>query len=222
MSQINNTRSGCKDVFHAFMVESASYEGELEIPRIAPEELKPDELVSFTKAIRGADPEAWIHFYEDDASFERLWNRPNKYLPLLLRHRGVIAPDFSLYRDMPLVMQYWNVYRSHAVAVWLQRNGVPTIANVRWGDRRTFGVCCAGVPHNSSIAVGSHGCMKLAREREFFANGLAHIVQALKPRTIIVYGAAPDSVFGQYKASGIDICQFDSEYMITHRKAVDA
>lgn len=222
MPQLNNARSGCKDVFHAFMVESATYEGDLEIPCIAPEEQTPKKMVSFTKAIRGADPEAWIHFYEDDASFERLWNRPNKYLPLLQKHKGVISPDFSLYRDMPLVMQCWNVYRSHAVAVWLQRNGVPTIANVRWGDKRSFDICCTGVPHNAAIAVGSHGCIKLIRERQFFSDGLSHIVQTLNPRTIVVYGIAPDSIFGEYKASGIEVLQFDSDCMIAHRKAVNA
>ena len=78
-----------------------------------------------------------MHCYEDDAAFERLWSRPERYLPILKRYAGVIAPDFSLYRDMPLVMQQWNVYRSRAIAHWLQENGIPVIANVRWGDRRT-------------------------------------------------------------------------------------
>ncbi len=138
MSQINSTRNGCKDVFHAFMVQNATYDGELEIPRIAPEITIPKKLISFSKAIGGTDYDAWVHFYEDDASFERLWNKPFKYLTILKRYKGVIAPDFSLYRDMPLVMQNWNIYRSHAVAVWLQSEGVPVIANVRWSDERTY------------------------------------------------------------------------------------
>lgn len=32
MSQINSTRSGCKDVFRAFLVKNATYSGEQEIP----------------------------------------------------------------------------------------------------------------------------------------------------------------------------------------------
>ena len=32
MSSINSTRSGCKDVFHAFLVKNATYGGNLEIP----------------------------------------------------------------------------------------------------------------------------------------------------------------------------------------------
>lgn len=220
MSQVNGTRSGCKDVFHAFMVRNATYEGELEFPCIAPEGSLPSKIVPFSKAISGTDFDAWIHFYEDDASFERIWNSPQKYLSILKRYEGVIAPDFSVYRDMPLVMQYWNIYRSHAVAVWLQDNGVPVLANVRWGDERTFIACCTGIPRNATIAVGSHGCIKILAERKFFVQGLEYVVQVLNPKTIIVYGSTPEVVFGKYKEAGIQILQFDSECMVTHRKGV--
>ena len=220
MSQINSTRSGCKDVFHAFMVQNATYEGDLEIPRIAPEALLTTKLISFSKVVGVMDSDAWVHFYEDDASFERLWNKPFKYLPILKRYKGVIAPDFSLYRDMPLVMQHWNIYRSHAVAVWLQSEGIHVIANVRWGDERTYGICCCGVPKRSAVAIGSHGCVKLLQDREFFVKGLEHMVNDLHPKTIIVYGTAPDAIFGKYKNAGITVLQFDSDYMVAHRKAV--
>lgn len=220
MSQKNCTRSGCKDVFHSFMVQNASYESNLEIPRIAPEATLPTRLIPFSKSVSGTDYDAWIHFYEDDAAFERLWNAPRRYLPILKRYRGVIAPDFSLYRDMPLVMQHWNIYRSHAVAAWLQSEGIPVIANVRWGDERTYDICCAGVPRKSAISVGSHGCIKLVRERECFKRGLSYVIKKLRPQTIVVYGTAPDNIFNEYRNAGIRIIQFDSDYSVAHRKAV--
>lgn len=185
-----------------------------------PESRIPNKLILFSKALKSSDHDCWVCFYEDDAAFERLWNNPNRYLPILKQYNGCISPDFSLYRDMPLVMQQWNIYRSRAIGHWLQQNGIPVIANVRWGDERTFNICCYGVPKGATIAVGSHGCIKIQREREFFARGLEHAVKKLKPKTIIVYGAAPDSVFSQYKESGIEILQFDSEYMTVHRKVV--
>lgn len=222
MSVKNSTRSGCKDVFHAFMVRNATYEGELEIPNIAPITAIPSKLIPFSKAISSREFDAWVHFYEDDVSFERIWNKPLKYLPILKRYKGVIAPDFSLYRDMPLAMQHWNIYRSHAVAVWLQDEGVPVIANVRWGDERTYDICCFGVPKHSAIAIGSHGCIKLLSDRIHFVGGLDHIVKKLEPSTIIIYGTAPDKIFLPYKQKGIDILQFDSDCSVAHRKAVIA
>lgn len=220
MAQMNNMRSGCKDVFHAFLVENAHYAGELEIPCIEQESGLPDRLIPFSKAVGGTDYGAWIHFYEDDVVFERLWNDPKRYLPIMSRYQGIITPDFSLYRDMPLVMQNWNLYRSRAIGHWAQENGIPVIANVRWGDERTYNTCCLGIPHHATIAVGSHGCMKLARERAYFSRGMDYVVEVLVPKTIIVYGTAPDEVFRKYKDAGIKILQFDSDCMASHRKAV--
>lgn len=222
MPKINSTRSGCKDVFHAFLVKNAHYEGELEIPCIEREDRLPKKLIPFSKAIRGKDYDTWVHFYEDDVSFERLWNQPNKYLAIIKKYAGVISPDFSMYRDMPLVMQQWNIYRNRAIAHWLQENGVPVITNVRWSDERTFDLCCTGVPVNSTIAIGSHGCVRLLQEREYFVQGLDYVVSRLKPKTIIVYGTAPDSIFSKYKEMDITILQFDSECSVIHRKAVGA
>ena len=222
MSQINCIRKGCIDVFHAFMVQNATYEGKLEIPSIASESLIPVKLIPFSKAIGGKDLDAWVHFYEDDAVFERLWQHPKRYLPILKRYRGVIAPDFSLYRDMPLVMQYWNIYRSHAIAVWLQDNDIPVIANVRWGDERSYKLCCCGVPKNATIAIGSHGCIKLLEERKHFEKGLEYVIRTLRPKVIIIYGSAPEYIFRKYKCIGIKIVQFDSAFASAHRKEVEA
>ena len=121
---------------------------------------------------------------------------------------------------MPLVMQHWNIYRSHAVANWLQKNGIPVIANVRWGDERTYDVCCAGVPKKSTIAVGSHGCMKSAKEQAFFSRGFSYVISALMPKTVIIYGSTPNELFDKYRQSGIHILQFDSECSIAHQKVV--
>jgi len=222
MSRINSTRSGCKDVFRAFLVKNAQFEGQLEIPCIAPETRLPERMISFSKAISSTDYDQWVHFYEDDVAFERLWNNPQKYLPVLKRFKGVISPDFSLYRDMPLVMQVWNIYRGRAIGHWLQENGVPVIPNARYGDERTYASCCAGIAKGGAIAIGSHGCIKLITEREFFVRGLEYVVTELEPKTIIVYGTAPDYIFNKYRQAGITILQFDSDYAISHKRAVSA
>ena len=122
---------------------------------------------------------------------------------------------------MPLVMQQWNIYRSRAIGHWLQENGTPVIPNIRFGDERTFELSCAGIKKHGVIAVGSHGCIRLLSERKYFINGLKYVVNILEPKTIVVYGATPDEVFAQYKEMGIEILQFDSDFMQS-RKAVSA
>lgn len=221
MTKVNSTRCGCRDVFHTFLVKNATYDSPLEIPCLQLEMQKPNKLISFTKALHSTDYDAWVHFYEDDASFERLWNRPNIYLPILKRFNGVISPDFSVYRDMPLVMQFWNIYRSRAIAFWLQENGLSVIPNIRFSDDRTYNLSCVGIKKHGVIAVGSHGCMKIFTERAYFQNGLNYVIETLKPTTLVVYGTTPQDVFNPYKEMGIEVLQFDSEFMQS-RKVVSA
>ncbi len=217
MSRVNCSRPGCRDVFHAFLVEHASYDGFLEIPVInpLPNYEKPEKLMVFSKAVKSLDYNCWVHFYEDDAAFERIWNNPRKYLPILKKYKGVVTPDFSLYRDMPLVMQFWNIYRSRAIGKWLQDNGVNVIVNTRFGDERTYKACCYGVPKNSIISIGTHGCIRIRDDKQYLVEGLDFVVKVLQPKIIIVYGSAPDSIFEKYRKLGIEILQFDSDYAIS-------
>ena len=220
MSQINCTRKGCKDVFNAFLVNNADYEGFLEIPKIEYGVYRPTKLISFSKAIRSNDFECWVHFYEDDIAFERLWRNPQKYFQILNKFAGVICPDFSLYRDMPLVMQFWNIYRSRAIGHWLQKNHINVIPNLRFGDERTTDVTCYGIAKHTAIAIGSYGTLKNKIDRKVFVNGLKSVISRIEPTIIIVYGSAPVSIFDEYRMQGIEIYQFDSEFAISRKGVV--
>lgn len=220
MSKINCTRSSCKDVFNAFLVRNAEFDGMLEIPCIKMGIYKPKKLISFSKCTSAKEFDSWVHFYEDDTVFERLWKDPEKYLPVLSKFEGVISPDFSLYRDMPLVIQYWNIYRNHAIATWLQDKGIRVIPNIRFGDDRTFETACLGIEKYGTIAVGSHGCIKILKDRELFVAGLDFAVRTVEPRIIVVYGSTPDYIFDKYREEGIRILQFDSEFAASRKKVV--
>lgn len=220
MSRINSQRKSCIDVFNAFLVTLATYAGIFEFPCIKATYDIPNKLISFSKCISCKDHNQWVHFYEDDHLFERIWRKPQKYLDILKRYNGVILPDFSLYRDMPLVMQLWNIYRSRAIGFWLQVNGVKVIPNLRFGDRRTYRICCDGIEKHCIIAVGSHGNLKIVQDREIFLNGLDVVVKKLQPVAIVVYGAAPEKYFKKYIDAGIRIVQFDSSYATSHMEVV--
>ncbi len=113
------------DVFRSFLVADANYDGYIELPCIITSKELPNRVITFYKAMAKAnkDYDCWVAFYEHDINFERLWNNPKQYLNRLKKFNGVISPDFSLYRNMPLVMQEWNTYRGRALAFWLQKNG---------------------------------------------------------------------------------------------------
>lgn len=80
MSKINSKRKSCKDVFNAFLVSVATYVGMYEFPKIRPTYYVPNRLIAFSKAISGKENNQWIHFFEDDYLFERIWRNPKRYL----------------------------------------------------------------------------------------------------------------------------------------------
>ena len=202
------------DVFNAFLVENAAYDGQIELPCIKTSNKIPNRVITFSKAMEKSmtDYDYWIIFFEHDVKFERLWNNPKRYLNKLKKFNGIISPDFSLYRNMPLVMQEWNTYRSRALAAWLQDNGVEVIPNIRWGDERTFDFCFDGVEKNKTVAVGTHGCIKNPTDRAYFKIGLSELVNRLNPIRIIVYGSVSDDIFEKYQNTGIEIVHFESEF----------
>lgn len=211
------------DVFHSFLVEKADYDGYFEFPKIRTSSQLPDRVITFSKAMARTwnDFDCWIMFYEHDVKFERLWHNPKQYLAKLKKFKGIISPDFSLYRNMPLCMQMWNTYRGRAIAVWLQNNGVEIIPNVRFNDERTYEFCFDGIEKFKTVAVGTHGCIKNRIDKDYFKDGLAEMVRRLSPRTIIVYGAAPDDIFKKYQDASINIMPFESEFSKS-RKQVTA
>lgn len=206
-----------RDVFKSFLVENASYDGDVEIPVLNGTFDTPDELILFSKFKNTNGNNKWICFYEDDSKIERFWNTPKKYLDMMRKAKGVILPDFSVFRDMPLAQQNWNIYRSRALGTWLESQDIEIIPNIRWADNRTHETCCLGVKESSTIAIGTHGVIKKNEERYYFINGLDYVVKRLKPKNIVIYGAAPKNIFEKYKLLGINICQFDSEINRYHQ-----
>lgn len=211
---MNEKKFNNYDVFHSFLVENADYEGTIELPKISTSNYLPKKVITFSKAMSGScyDFDCWVMFYEHDRKFERLWRNPKQYLEKLKKFKGIISPDFSLYRNMPLVMQMWNTYRNRALSVWLQNNGIEIIPNVRFGDERTFSFCFDGIEKGKTVAIGTLGCIRKKEDKIFFKVGLAYMVNRLSPKNIIVYGGVPDSIFKPYKDMGINIIAFESEF----------
>ena len=219
---MTNEKLNNYDVFHSFLVENADYEGYIELPKIKTSNFIPEKLVSFSKAMSKTwtDFDCWVMFYEHDIKFERLWHNPKQYLSKLKKFKGIISPDFSLYRNMPLCMQMWNTYRGRALSVWLQDNGIEIIPNVRFNDKRTYEFCFDGIEKFKTVAVGTHGCIKRKEDIIFFKVGLTQLVQRLSPKTIIVYGSAPVSIFEPYKDMGINIIAFESEFSKSRKQVI--
>lgn len=207
------------DIEKSWLVRGANFD-KCDIPFIETATDMPPSLLPFSKRNSATDFSSWIHFYEQDYKFVQLLNNPKRYVARLKRFCGIISPDFSICPDYPWPLQIKNKYLNHALAYWLSTQGIPVIPNVRWGDEHSFDFCFSGIEKNSVVAVGTHGQLRRTDNKRLFSDGLPAMVATLSPHTIIVYGKAPDDVFGRYKKAGIRIVRFPSateQYYISRK-----
>ena len=215
MKEKYRPRKGCKDVFNAFMVEEATFEGKYDFP-VSPtlKEEIPKELIAYDLTSSSVDYDAYVHFYIDDYKFDGkrgIWNEPDKALERLKRFKGVISPDFSTNLDFPVSLKLYNFYRIRAFSYYLAKNGVNVINNVRWSEPTSYEYCFDGVPKNGIIAIGTIGCIKEKKYWKMYQQGLDEMIKRLTPHTIIVYGKAPDKFFKKHRENGIRIVEFESQ-----------
>lgn len=204
-----------------YLSKGAVYTGQYDIPCVRSNPLTiPKKVITFSKSLKSKDYDAWIVFYEDDSQFERVWRNPKRYIKVFKRFKGIVAPDFSLYGDMPLCEQIHNVYRSRLLAHFYQQNGIRVIVNARWGIDLTFDFCFDGLYDNDIVFIGTHGSLKDKKNRLQFTKGLDELVNRIHPRTICVYGFVPDDVFALLKMQGVEIVSYESEFSLTHKREI--
>ena len=84
-------------------------EGAFEMPKIKKEEvdLENIELVGYDKLSSSKDNQI-VHFFLDDYKFEVMWNDPLPRAQRLKSHKAVLAPNFSVYTEMPKPHKHSN------------------------------------------------------------------------------------------------------------------
>ena len=187
------------DIFKEQLIEGAQFSPKYEFPLLKKVTSIPERAVPFDKANRRGMYDHWVHFYIYDHRFQCLWHNPRQYLNMLKRFAGVITPDFSLYRCLPLAMQIWNTYRNRALAFWMQNNGINIVPNVRWGDERSYNFAFEGLEPGGSVAISTYGAIKSPADRYYFKEGLKKMVERLNPQTVINYSRSPEDIFAPYK-----------------------
>lgn len=196
------------DGFRADLVRSAEFKGIFEIPYINPPKkiILPNDTIPFSLMDRTKDYSEFVVFYEHDIKFADIIMATDEYLDDLKNFPGVVSPDCSLYRDMPLVLQIANTYMNRAIGHYLQMHGINVIPNVRWGDERSYTTSVLperfafiGLPKHSIVSIGTYGCIQSRENKRYFREGLVAMLDELEPEYVLVYGSMPDAIFGDLK-----------------------
>lgn len=162
--------------------------GKYQMPIVKPVNHIPTDLLSFNYMLSSDKYEKGIHFFVDDYQFERLWKNPYKYIDNLKKYDCVLTPDFSLYREMPVANQLWNVYRSRLIGYILQQNGLTVIPTLQWCDKASYEFCFDGLGQGGTVAISTIGVKQDETAKELFFKGMDKAMEILKPDCVINYG----------------------------------
>ena len=154
------------------------------IPTITKQDINITKFIPFGKKDRNGT----AHFFLDDYVFERVWNKPKKYLNILKDYKSVCSPDFSLYTDYPIAVQIWNTYRNRWLGRYWQINGIQVIPTVGWSTPESYDFCFLGIEPRSTVAISSIGILKNPEAIELFIMGFEEMKEQIKPDQIHFYG----------------------------------
>lgn len=171
-------------------IRNSQLVGKYEFPMLKPVNAWLDDVkaVAFPQAKNEKFPrQSFCHFFVNDYTFERLWVNASKHIDYLRNFKYVCSPDFSLYTDMPLALQIYNVYRSRALGFCLSMFGIDVIPTVTWGDESTFDFCFDGLPQQSTLAVSTNGCF-FDEGKMCYINGFKEMCERLNPTQVLVVG----------------------------------
>lgn len=163
--------------------------GPLEFPLIRREEidLSKIKLYSYGNAKYNdkLNKNKTIHFFLHDYKFECIYENAEYSIEKLRQYYAVLSPDFSLYMDMPIVIQMYNAFRNRWSGAYMQSLGLKVIPTISWSDERSFSFCFEGVEKGSIVAVSTHGNRKVKEE---FLAGYQKMLEIIEPSAIICYG----------------------------------
>ena len=206
------------DGYHPEYLKGAEFVGKYQMPKLLKQDIEiPTKLLSFGKRNKTKDYLETIHFYMGDPTFKQIFRNPDKYLSQLEKFPSIIGTDKSLYFDMPLALQIANTYYNRELDYYAQSKGYKVIPNVRWSIPTSYEFCFDGIPPNSIISIGTHGCIKTYEEKYYFKLGLNEMLNRLHCPIVIVYGAMPKEVFEKFE-NRTKFIHFESEYSKSHKK----
>ena len=210
-SKVKADKKHARDVFKLFLLKDAKFSKENEFPMLEPvgiEVAHPKALISFSAAMNRncKNYNCFVHFYEDDFRFQRIWNNPRKYLSKLKKFDGVIMPDFSTSLDFIKPLKFISAYRNQALAVWFQNNGMIVVGNARYEPKCDF--LLEGLPKHTVIAICGRACTKRIKDRRCFVRDVKATVDKLEPSAIIYYGSDYYNVMDYPRSLGIPVWMY--------------
>lgn len=207
--------STSNDVMKEFLLYGAELT-DMGFPILPAVQTRPADSVDFrtglSRALKG-HRKLNCNFYIDDFKFLALWNSPDKYIDHLKCFESLCGLDFSIDTQMPLVMQYWNKYRSMALDWYLTLNGITVIPSINVLPYEGCEWLLEGIPKRSTVCCSTNGRMRSKGAREEFCDGFYQMCERLEPTMVVIVGKLPEEL-----KSPVDIINLENNSMKKKRE----
>lgn len=199
--------STANDVMKEFLIYGAELT-EIGFPKLPAVQAYPLDTIDFraglNRSFKGHHGTS-CNFYIDDEKFLALENNVDKYLNYLKLFQCVLGLDFSIDTQMPLVMQYWNKYRSMALDWYLTLQGITVIPSVNIIPYKGREWLLDGLSKRSTVCCSTNGRVRSKGAREEFCEGFYEMCERLEPTRVVVVGILPDELNSQ-----VEIINFEN------------
>jgi hypothetical protein len=126
-----------------------------------------------------------VHFFLEDGKQEKVYDNPDKYISRLAQYVNVLTPDFSLYTDMPLAIQIYNVFKSRWCGAKWQELGLSVIPTISWSTNKSYDFCFTGIEYGSAVAISTLGGLK---KKSLFLAGYFEMRERINPQHVLCFG----------------------------------
>ncbi len=134
--------------------------GKYGIPLIKKQEIDIDKIEpwGFNKTKLNDDEfkHKTIHFFTYDWNFEAAYSKPEITFEKLAQYYALLTPEFSTYKDMPLVLQAYSVFKNRWCGAFWQKQGMRVIPTVTWGTPASYEFCFDGIEQGSVVAISTY------------------------------------------------------------------
>jgi hypothetical protein len=135
-----------------------------------------------------------IGFYVDDYRFDCLYDETAKYVAKILNlgTRVCIAPNYSMFAEgVPEMLSMFNAFKARYVSRYMQEAGIAVIPDINWGNVSSYQYAWLGIP--KGVPAVSVQLQNTASADEFkrACSGLRAALDAIEPRSLLVYGSRP-------------------------------
>ena len=130
-----------------------------------------------------------VNGFTDDYRLNAWWKNMHQYCTKKVESKAVFTPDYSIYSNMPMWMQIYQLGRSRFIGCYLQSYGIPVVPTITWTDMESHNRCTAGIDKGTTIAISTIVGKDFNDKRieKQFVSHIEKVIELIEPTTVYVY-----------------------------------